>query len=81
MDGRNSQNHDNTGATITAEDYGNTRILTIDCKHATTTIALIAAAGVVDDVTGVRLGLIKHYAEEGCRCTRHLRRRYGVAVA
>ncbi|MGD9893898.1 MAG: hypothetical protein AB7R89_16275 [Dehalococcoidia bacterium] len=81
MDGRNSRIQSSTATlTVEGDGEGDLRIVTVDCEHASTMVGLIAAAGVVDDVTGVRLGLLRHYAEEGCRCTRQLRRRYNVAV-
>jgi hypothetical protein len=78
MSGHTSQSTDST-ATLTVRDDGPVRYIQVDCRHATTTVALIAGGGhVIDPLAGARLGLLRHYAEEGCRCTRRLRRRYGV---
>jgi hypothetical protein len=78
---KHARNHNSTRATITAEDHGGIRFIAIDCPHATTTIVLNAALSQsVDELIGVRIGLIKHFAEERCSCTQHLRRRYGLVA-
>jgi hypothetical protein len=55
------------------------RVIVIDCPHGTTTVALLnpAAAG-LGDAYGVVVCLAEHDAQEGCGCTAHLWRRYGV---
>jgi hypothetical protein len=68
-------------ATLSVHDLDGGRVVQVDCPHATTTVAYLPARGdVADDRMLTRLTLAKHYAEEGCRCTRHLRRRYGLEV-
>ena len=57
------------------------RRLVLDCRHATTTAHTITPpqSSPLGDAVTVRLLLLKHHAEEGCACTRELRRRYGLA--
>jgi hypothetical protein len=58
------------------------RQIMIDCKHGTTTLTVFPprdpAAVKPHEAACVRLALLKHWSEEGCGCTRQLRRRYGV---
>ena len=73
-----------SGATLTATDRDGARVLTVDCKHGTTTLAYANGADPdalqVTDTFAARLALAKHFDTEGCRCTRELRRRYGVSA-
>ena len=74
-----------SGTTLTARDQNGARVLTVDCQHGTTTLAYATGTGPgalrLTDADVARLALLKHFSEEGCRCTRELRRRYGVEVA
>jgi hypothetical protein len=59
------------------------RRLEVDCPHATTGISILETADTphVDDADAVRMILVRHYAEEGCACTRQLWREYfGAAL-
>ena len=47
----------------------------LDCDHGTTTGHGLNADGMADAVMVATL-LIKHFASEGCDCTRELRRKY-----
>jgi hypothetical protein len=75
-------------ATLTAEPAPDlapdARQITIDCKHGTTTLTIVpprdSTAAKPHEAACVRLALLKHYSEEGCRCTRQLRRRYGITA-
>lgn len=70
-----------TGATVITKAIAGERALVIDCRHATTTIVVTNGTGAgapqISDVAAVRMGLARHHAEQGCGCTRALRRRYG----
>jgi hypothetical protein len=50
----------------------------VDCPHATTQGWLIPGPVTPTDADLIRHLLERHRAEEGCRCTRGLRRRYGL---
>jgi|SoiMethySBSTD1v2_1073268.scaffolds.fasta_scaffold2850611_2 hypothetical protein len=64
-------------ATLTAETTpGGNRVWTVDCRHGTTRCAVVDDE--VVDREAARLVIASHYAYERCRCTRKLRRRYGV---
>ena len=70
-------------ATLTARaapEYGpDWRYIEIDCDHGTTTSAYKNGDDLqLDDVDVVKVMLLKHYYAERCRCTKALRRRYGV---
>ncbi len=71
-------------ATLTATDMSGARVLTVDCPHGETSIAYINATAPdalkVTDTAAAVMALVKHYGEEGCRCTRALRRKYGVGA-
>lgn len=75
-----------SAATLTAtpapELAPGARQITIDCRHGTTSLTMIPPrnpdAYRPHEAACVRLALLKHYSEEGCRCTRRLRERYGV---
>ena len=59
----------------------NARAFVVDCEHGTTTITVFAApdpAKSPPDTVHARLAVATHYAEEHCRCTRLLRRRFGI---
>ena len=71
-------------ATLTATDMSGARVLTVDCPHGETSIAYINATTpealkVTDTAAGV-MALARHFDEERCRCTRALRRKYGVGA-
>ena len=71
-------------ATITAEDapeYGpSVRRIVVDCEHGTSTAHLVSPPGAPSfgDATIVQMLLLRHFEAERCRCTRSLRRRYGL---
>jgi len=75
-----------SAATLTAEPPPDlapgARQIIVDCQHGTTSLTLIPprdpAAYRPHEAACVRLALLKHFSEEGCNCTRKLRRRYGV---
>jgi hypothetical protein len=51
--------------------------IVVACPHGRTEAIVLG-----DDTTGqlpLRVAVAKHYAEEGCTCTRSLRRRLGMA--
>lgn len=51
----------------------------IDCRHATTTGHAVNTESIGE--AAVVAGLVmKHYAEEGCDCTRELQRRYPASL-
>ena len=58
------------------------RVLTIDCEHGVTTLAIAegedTGAVRVPDELIARIAVARHYDAEGCACTAGLRRRYGV---
>ena len=63
-------------ATIEIENLGDgEKRITVDCPHGTTTGHALNAAAVEEGALVASL-VMKHYAEEGCRCTRKLRRKY-----
>ena len=66
--------------------YGDTvSELVVDCEHGTTTLTVFQprdpTAARVHEAACARLALAKHYDEERCRCTRELRRRFGLVRA
>jgi hypothetical protein len=55
------------------------REVVIDCEHGRTSLAMLPpteTAPRLVDAQLVGIALLRHFAEERCRCTRHLRRRY-----
>ena len=65
-------------AKLTAKPSGaGVKEFTLDCEHGITT-ALSASPehGGPDESAIIAALVMKHYAEERCRCTRKLRRRY-----
>jgi hypothetical protein len=58
------------------------RQIVVDCKHGRTELTIFPPrdpdAYRPHEAACVRLALLKHHSEEGCNCTRKLRRRYGV---
>jgi hypothetical protein len=57
------------------------RVVTIDCRHGTTTVHYRSSErSPVTDTDVAQVALTRHYATERCRCTAALRRRYGVPV-
>ena len=65
-----------TAASLKIEDMGNgEKHIVIDCRHGTTT-GRAMNAGAIEEAALVAGLVMKHYAEEGCRCTRELRRKY-----
>jgi hypothetical protein len=72
---------DMSRATLIAEDIDGGRQLTLDCPHGQT-LGLYANGETspvqLTDADVARALLLRHYQQERCRCTRHLRRRYGV---
>jgi len=76
-----------TDATLTiapSPEHGPTaKTLTLDCDHGQTVGVLIPGetldAYVPHELATVRLLLLKHWSVEGCRCTKALRARYGLA--
>ena len=60
------------------------RQIIVDCRHGTTTLAIVPprdpGAYKPYEAACVRLALLKHWSEEGCNCTRQLRKRYGVLL-
>ncbi len=77
-----------TAATLTSEPIAGrdgARLLTVDCRHGTTTLHIFAPPSdptAIDRLAadGARLAVLKHFSEEGCRCTLELRRRFGLGV-
>jgi hypothetical protein len=73
-------------ATLTAEPAPDlapgARQIIVDCRHGRTELTIIPprdpAAYRPHEAACVRLALLKHYTNEGCRCTRKLGKRYGV---
>jgi hypothetical protein len=63
-------------ATLTAETIAGARVLEVDCPHGRTVCRVVDDE--VTDRAAVRLVVWTHFANEGCRCTRKLRTRYGV---
>ena len=63
---------------------GRTVAATVACPHGTTTISRTRdtdpGARRATDADVARLALVEHHGTEGCRCTRELRRRYGVSA-
>lgn len=70
---------------ITARTEAGARVLMVACKHGETSVAYVNAlapdAPRVSDARIAFIALVKHYTEQGCRCTRELRQRYGVEAA
>ncbi len=62
------------GAVDNSEDF------VVDCEHGTTTVTVITPPGAVTfpDASSAATAVAKHYEEEGCRCTRKLRKRFNV---
>ena len=58
------------------------RVLTIDCPHGVTMLAVAegedTGAVRISDELIARLTVARHYDAERCACTERLRRRYGV---
>ena len=55
------------------------RRVVLDCKHGTTRVMSVNApppALQLAEEDNVRMALLKHYAEERCRCVRRLWRRF-----
>ena len=73
-------------ATLTATDASEIgsgwRRIMVDCRHGASTghvrSAPNPAAPQFSDAMIVRALLLKHHAEERCRCTLELRQRYGL---
>lgn len=64
------------GATLTIRDLtSDLRRFEVDCRHATTT-RIARNASKIGDAAVVAGVVLKHYSEEGCTCTRELRRQY-----
>ena len=76
-------------ATLTATDASEIgpgwRRIMVDCRHGASTGHVRSApnpdAPQFSDAMIVRALLLKHFSEEGCRCTLELRRRYGLVKA
>ena len=63
-------------ATLEIVDLGGiTKRYVIDCPHGTTTVFGMDGSGLGDAVL-VTTAVMKHFSEEGCDCTRELRRQY-----
>ncbi len=73
-------------ATLTStpiEGHPEARKLVVDCEHGATLLMIFPPPNqpeAIDRLTadGARLAVLKHFSEEGCRCTLDLRRRYGL---
>ena len=72
-----------TTATLTVDDLPELgrdgRRVVVDCKHGTTRVWSANAPPPGLQLSGedsARMALLKHYAEERCRCIRKLWRRY-----
>ena len=53
----------------------------VDCEHGTTTVFAMnppGAAVQISDYQTSAMAVAKHYDEEHCRCTRQLRKRFGL---
>jgi hypothetical protein len=50
----------------------------VDCEHGTTALSVLTPPGVnpLRDAQAIAAAVARHYAEERCRCTRHLRLQY-----
>jgi len=72
-----------TPATLTAEPASDLRPNamrdTVDCPHATSTAIVLPGSAPPAAHQIVQALVLKHFSEEGCRCTLALRRRYGLA--
>lgn len=67
-------------ATLTTEPIAGGSLIVVDCAHGTTQVSLVnGQATGITEVHAAALALARHYDAERCRCTRSLRRRYGVA--
>lgn len=65
-----------TAATLKIEDLGSgEKRVVVDCAHGTTT-GHAMNADAIEEAALVAGLVMKHYAEEGCGCTRELRRKY-----
>lgn len=75
----------NTGATLNIVERSDLalgcRVIEVDCQHALTTITVLPGPTPLSEEALVRVALLKHHDEEGCRCTRYLMQRYGLPVA
>jgi len=68
-------------ATLTTEPLDGGTLFVVDCEHGTTEVGLLnGEASGITAADAARVALAKHYGEEGCRCTRALRRKYGVGA-
>ena len=69
-------------ATLTTEPIAGGRLLVVDCEHGQSSLAFMNGtdpeAPQITEEQAARLVISHHYANEGCRCTRELRRRFGV---
>lgn len=57
------------------------RLFEVDCVHGTTSLVVLPAPVAENnppDTFHARTAIARHFAEEHCRCTRQLRRRFGV---
>lgn len=48
----------------------------VDCKHATTGLTVLHGTGETPPDLAKAMVVARHYAEEGCQCTRQLRLQY-----
>jgi hypothetical protein len=71
-----------TPATLTTEPIGGGRLLVVDCSHGATSLAFMNGtdpdALQITEAIAARMVVSHHYAQEGCRCTRRLRQRFGM---
>jgi hypothetical protein len=58
------------------------RRVVVDCRHGTTTVHFFEGRNgpIPTDAELAATALARHYAEERCRCTRKLRRQYGLPI-
>ena len=65
-------------ATLTVTREGEATIYVVDCDHGTTRLLTIPGRVAIPELAAVQTAIARHYSEEGCHCTRQLRKRYGV---
>ncbi len=64
--------------TVVLPSIEDSAMLVLDCKHGTTRVAYANADNGfrIDRDLAIRMALLRHYGEEGCRCIRKLWREY-----
>jgi hypothetical protein len=67
-------------ATLTAETIAGSRVIVLACRHGELMAAPTVPGATLRETDGAVVATLLrlHYRAERCRCTRKLRRRYGV---